>query len=498
MSVNHHQKLIRLVIAVLLGTRTLCAQSGADHDVVARARLLWDARQTTSAINLLKSAGASITGDHRADAQLLLGDIYFYKGWESEGAFPGWHEEPEYRAPAVAAYRAAAAARSTWSAPHERIGRALLREERPRDALAEFDAALERDPNDRAAQIGRWRAQAALGNRDAVRSAVERTAAAGTPDSLAAAREGYLLLDRTADADALASRIVDIAPASAAAASILAERIDAARAARRPPEAFDLARRYVAEFPNGPRLADAYDAMLDAYQAMPSASADEIVRVVEARSRLRSDPGPLVTGANLLVSRAAQLDTAISLAERSIPIADKFIDENRGSYKLEDKARASAARSRSAAIDTIGWAYFAKNAMRQAEMRLLEAERLSRGADAANQFHLGELMRQKGDLEAAREHYLNSLTLTGPPPLQAAAKRSLSDVYSRMGNDPAAFDTYVEGEITKRRDARQREAVTSMLDRPAPVFKVAEVTGKSMDLASLRGKVILLNFFASW
>ena len=136
--------------------------------------------------------------------------------------------------------------------------------------------------------------------------------------------------------------------------------------------------------------------------------------------------------------------------------------------------------------------------MAQAESTLLEAERLSRGADATNQFHLGELARAKADLEGAREHYLASLTLTGPPPLQAAAKKSLADVFVRPGNDAAGFDKYVDAELTRRRDARQLDVLRSMLDRPAPGFKVTEVTGKALDLASLRGRVLLLNFFASW
>jgi hypothetical protein len=38
----------------------------------------------------------------------------------------------------------------------------------------------------------------------------------------------------------------------------------------------------------------------------------------------------------------------------------------------------------------------------------------------------------------------------------------------------------------------------SLVDRPAPELRVTEVSGRALDLAALRGKVVLLNFFASW
>ena len=123
--------------------------------------------------------------------------------------FPGWHEEPECREQAVAAYRAAAAARLMWSVPHERIGRELLREERPGEALAEFDAALLRAPADPAAQVGRWRALVALGNRDAAQVEIAHAAGASSPESLGAAREGYVLLGQKNEADAIGARILD-------------------------------------------------------------------------------------------------------------------------------------------------------------------------------------------------------------------------------------------------------------------------------------------------
>jgi cytochrome oxidase Cu insertion factor (SCO1/SenC/PrrC family) len=37
-----------------------------------------------------------------------------------------------------------------------------------------------------------------------------------------------------------------------------------------------------------------------------------------------------------------------------------------------------------------------------------------------------------------------------------------------------------------------------LLDRPAPPIQLNDVDGKPFDLAALKGKVVLLNFWASW
>ena len=58
-----------------------------------------------------------------------------------------------------------------------------------------------------------------------------------------------------------------------------------------------------------------------------------------------------------------------------------------------------------------------------AEKRLAEASRLSRGLDATNQSHLGELSKAKGDLETARAHYPTVLGLAGASGPQRETRR---------------------------------------------------------------------------
>ena len=95
------------------------ARQALDRSALGEAQRLWQLRRTRSAIEALERAAKQ--PELAAEAQERLGRIYFFRGWESEGAFPGWHEEPEYRDKALEAFRAAARARPEWV---EQIGRA--------------------------------------------------------------------------------------------------------------------------------------------------------------------------------------------------------------------------------------------------------------------------------------------------------------------------------------------------------------------------------------
>ena len=464
--------------------------------LLEKGNILWSMYRTKSAMDAF--AQAARDPKTAAAAQYSLGRIYFFRGWQSEGAFPGWHEEPEFRDQAMAAFRAAAAANPSWSEPQIGIGDSLLMYEQPADALAAFERVLQLSPSAALARTGRWKALNALNRADAVKTDVAASAKSDDAGQLAAAREGYRLLGQDADAEAVAAQILERFPVSAAAAQIEAARIAAARQAKQYPAVIEQATAYALRFASSPHATAVQDALIEAYVATPSTDPQVILDAVKARITMRPDPATYMAGANALATRNALLDDVIRLAEASIPAAETFINENIGSYKMSGKVQGSLGRSRASATDMVGWAYFLKKDLEKAGPKLEEAERLSRGLDMTNQFHLAELARSRGDLEGAREHYLSELTLQGPPPLAAAGKKALADVYQRLGNAPADFDTYLKDELDRRHEARKTALVQSMVDRKVPEMKLTDVSGNAVDVAALRGRVLLLNFFSSW
>jgi len=237
----------------------------------------------------------------------------------------------------------------------------------------------------------------------------------------------------------------------------------------------------------------ALDAKLQA-----AATPDEIAAAVDARARAQADPAPYFAGAQLLIDRGAY-DRAIQLADRGAAVSDHFIDQNLSAYQMAGKSQGSYARERAAAADLAGWALFLKKDYTAAAARLGEAERLTQGQDFVNQFHLGELARAQNVPARARDHYLDALSLAGgPAPLREKAKEALAALQTADSGGASGFDAWLDAELTGRREDRKASALKSLVDKPLPAMTLTTVDGKPYDAAGVRGKVLLLNFFASW
>jgi len=367
------------VAAVLLSGAVGIAQTTA-RDQMARGHAAWEQRLSKSAITAFEAAVKDPSA--AAEAHESLGRIYMFKGWQQEGVFPGWHDEPACR---------------------ER-------------AIAELKASVAADPNRASAQ-------------EALRIA-----------------QGFA-----------ASEKVDPAPARAEIKEL--------------------------------------DAKIDSYRTAADVPIADIIAAIEARTKAQADPAPYFMGARILTDRR-EYDRAIALAEQGAKVSDRFIDENLSAYQMTGKSQGSYARGRATALDLVGWALFLKKDYRAAAIKLEEAEQLFQGEDFTNQFHLGELARARNAPERAREHYLNALSLAaGPAPLRQRATQALS---SLAGTAAAGFDAWLEGELARRREERRMAALRSLVDRPLPKLPLKSIDGRPYDSSSLQGKVLLLNFFASW
>jgi hypothetical protein len=401
--------------------------------LAAKGRIHWRLLRTASAEQALVAAAASPA--YASEAQYWLGRIYFFKGWQAENAFPGWHEEVAYRPRAIAAFTAARDAKPEWYLPHVGLGDALKADGKDAEAAEEY----------------------------------ARAAALGRPDA-------------TPGAD-----------------SVAIDAIKAAQQAQQWPLVIERTRAFLAAHRESPRLIDAYDALLAAYQATPAAPLTDVRQAIDARIALRPDPMSYTMGANLLLARRADLPHAETLADAGRRAGERFVRENESSYKLDGKVQGSLDRTAAAFADLAGWSAYLQKKLPLAEKRLAEAARLSRGLDAANQSHLGEFSKAKGDLETARDHYLTVLGLAGAtPPQRDAAKAALADIRAKSGENPAEFETWLAEALERERNERRTSVLSNMVGKPLPSLVLPDLQGRQVDLRAERGNVVLLNFFSAW
>ncbi len=225
--------------------------------------------------------------------------------------------------------------------------------------------------------------------------------------------------------------------------------------------------------------------------------AKEITAAVEKRAKAQADGAPYFIGAQTLLDHM-EYDGAIAMAEKAETVSERFIDENLGAYQMAGKVQQARIRSRAIAADLVGWARFMKKDFAGAGAKLEESHRLSQGTDFINLAHLGDFYVTQKQPDKAREFYLESLTIAGAQP--DVRRRIIRELPNVRGNAAPGkpFVTWVQGEEQNRLEARRAAALKSLVNRPLPALKLTTIDGKPYDRKELQGKVVVLNFFASW
>lgn len=160
------------VVLAALGPPAALAQSSpeAARQALREGDRLWRLKRTRSALEAFHKAAAR--PELAAEAQERIGRIYLFKGAEAEGAFPGWHEEIEYR----------------------------------EKALAAFEEALKREPASPTARLGRWRALKSLGRAGGDEPTLAPTADAASAEAILKLRNEKRYAELIEQAPAFAAR----------------------------------------------------------------------------------------------------------------------------------------------------------------------------------------------------------------------------------------------------------------------------------------------------
>ena len=115
---------------------------------------------------------------------------------------------------------------------------------------------------------------------------------------------------------------------------------------------------------------------------------------------------------------------------------------------------------------------------------------------------LGDLLAERGSDEQAYRSLVSALAYNAEDKrLGSEADRvreTALETGLRIGRDEAALDADLEDARVEAADAERRRVVDNRLDREAPDFSLTDTQGYEWRLSDLRGKVVTLNYWASW
>ncbi len=74
----------------------------------------------------------------------------------------------------------------------------------------------------------------------------------------------------------------------------------------------------------------------------------------------------------------------------------------------------------------------------------------------------------------------------------------MKTVWQKVNGNLDGFDDYVKGINAARIDKMLEGIAQKMIDKPAPDFTLKDIDGNTVQLSKLRGKVVVLDFWATW
>ncbi|HND88068.1 MAG TPA: redoxin domain-containing protein [Saprospiraceae bacterium] len=77
-------------------------------------------------------------------------------------------------------------------------------------------------------------------------------------------------------------------------------------------------------------------------------------------------------------------------------------------------------------------------------------------------------------------------------------KEQFKQVFLASNNNEKAYQDYVAGLEKKAKANRIKELKEDMIELPAPTFSLSNLKGETVSLEALRGKVVVLDFWATW
>lgn len=111
-----------------------------------------------------------------------------------------------------------------------------------------------------------------------------------------------------------------------------------------------------------------------------------------------------------------------------------------------------------------------------------------------DQTYINILIALGRNLEAYRS--LDSIAAKGQGTTEQVAQ--LKTLYTKLNGSDAGYDKYWSSMQQALEKERQEAIVKSMINEPAPMFTLKDVEGNTVSLADYKGKVVILDFWATW
>jgi thiol-disulfide isomerase/thioredoxin/Flp pilus assembly protein TadD len=195
------------------------------------------------------------------------------------------------------------------------------------------------------------------------------------------------------------------------------------------------------------------------------------------------------------IEKGENLEKAVEVAKRGVDAALAAGSSAKPAYMSEAEWKEANSSSAAAVLDTYGFGLFKLGKFVEAEAALLKAFTLSKGQEPDITERLLMSCNKNGNFEKTME-VGKSAVEHGKTTEKLIAY--YKEAYIKVKGSGKGFEAVLgDARAAGARDLK-KQALESRINKPAIPFVLKDLQGKTVRLADLKGKVVVVDFWATW
>ncbi|MCF1715880.1 redoxin family protein [Flavihumibacter sp. RY-1] len=194
--------------------------------------------------------------------------------------------------------------------------------------------------------------------------------------------------------------------------------------------------------------------------------------------------------------KGANLEEAAKISKQSLEVLDleKKALSNKPSYNTRTDYLKELDEAEGMFSDTYAYILYQQGNYKEGFKYMQRSiDLVGTGSSEYNERYALLLEKEKGAAKAL--DFLEKSVIKGA--YSSGMKKQLETLYT-ASKKKQPFDQYFDGLTQQMKENKMKELRASILNEPAPDFKLKDLNGGEVSLASLKGKVVVVDFWATW